>query len=378
MQATATSNSITPKSLQLLVRQPPNSAIIFLRWCISQALSAELTGREGDALMFLTLNLPSGGEERRVAKLSSVQELIEFSRPGAHTIEATIVYGGATDLPKAAVAFLKRSGRTTYAHTQERAIGKECESLGTARNQVSVPAGFFAPPLHPLERWWLELVLDSMWDECAQRKRRIFAYSLQPILVLVWGTIVSLVRLEIALFLSVLCVRRGVDWAPVAEPFSGDIKDIWVSAKSFGSGFTEDENRKERRFADFLGLLVPIAHIGIGAVAMVLGAISMLFGLPFWIATGTSYATIFILLIAECILGQTAIPGYIASSRRSRKDRKAERVAENAASLRRERYQSLVCDVTNGESVRQHSLGEKFVLLVHDFKAKVCRPVARG
>lgn len=344
--------------------QVQSSAILFLQWCLAPQVVQRLKDATvTDAQVFVTVLSPNGRETRYVFPLTSPQELIEFHCPGIHTISGTVVFCttqkgySSKRIGLAAKAFLRKSSRYSYEHDLKHAVYHgDCESFGEAYLPVEVADGFFAPPLSALEDWWVNLWFgEPAWDQCEIRRRRMIAYTVQPVLVSVWAVFVFFIRLVVAFGASVMELRQNVPWSVLVHPFSANTADI------------RDDSTERWKGRPFANLLKPINQLVIFAIVIVFMAFVM--SLTEWLP-GMSFVFSYVIIMA-------VIMGVIVISSWLEKLPQPELGQEDLDRL----YSDLFCTTVPPDGTlraKRRGLANNAVLLFHNFKASVCRPTARG
>jgi hypothetical protein len=345
--------------------QAGSSAMLFLQWCLAPQVVKRLKDAAvTDARVFVTVTDPHLRETRYVFPLTSPQELIEFHCPGTHIVSGAVVYcpvKNARDAKRstgwAAKKFLKKDGRYSYEYGLDGAISyNDCELFGEAYLPVEVADGFFAPPLSAREDWWINLWFgEPAWDQCEIRRRRMIAYTVQPIPVAAWAIFLFLLRFVVAFYASVMELRKGVPWSVLVHPFSAKTDDIRGDST---------ERWKGRPFAN---LLKPINQIFWFAFALFVSRpVMMVTGWP----PGMAIVFCYIILMG-------AVVALIGGSSWLDKLPQPELDQEDLDRL----YADLYCTtVPQGDALRakRRGLANNLVLRFHDFKASVCRPTARG
>ena len=94
---------------------------------------------------------------------------------------------------------------------------------------VVIDEHFFAPDPPEWEKRWVNLVLDEVVgkspDQCSFRRRRVFAYTIQPPLVAAFVLIRGITGALVALWYGLFAIR-GVRLAPIFHPFTMEIRDV--------------------------------------------------------------------------------------------------------------------------------------------------------
>ncbi len=407
-------------------KQQQTSAQVLLQWCIDPQLVAFL--RENtikDPFLFICVTSPSGREERRIVSLWSMQELIQFHRPGMHTVYGRVLWGHES-LAAMRKKYLKMWNRFEYEN-EIALVQKRQSSLGHAELKLEVPKDFFAKELSAWEKWWLTLWLGELWDECNIRRRRAFAYFIQGPLVLVWLLISFLVRFAIAGTLSGLLLERKINWRAVVHPFEYDVEDVWGKwdgsrsfwHKAFGSRILYNaEGRRRPPVMHLLWFVFPFFHatlfVSVTAVALtvdapllemvkwhflIFGGILVLAALFAAITTIVASIGIFWESVKrEKTAGKTSegqqavgiLPSWLTKAGswfyrmlNTPVDRLGNYVARRADERTERLYQSLQCDTVPESGLRPIRalpvpVTQRARLLYQQAKSKVCKPMARG
>jgi hypothetical protein len=282
--------------LELLARnEQPGSPTAILCWCISRDTAAELK-EEGAVLPHLLLVVTKGkGSEwtrevsRRLIPLDQVMEYVDFHSSGKHEIHAQIVWHKKGDVRTLRAVVLGgkahgcKFGPLEILNGDDGTLRDCSEYLGEnniviqeeASVEVEVAEGHFAKEPSAFEKWYVNLWFENPpRDQCAFRKRRLVAYTVQPIPVLLYVTLLCLCRGIVVLFFLSLA-KRGVNFGPLIHPWNYDTNDIWLS-NTRGTFFTHTNESKERDSCLVI-ILMPFTPI-VGAVVFLLAAYSKFLG----------------------------------------------------------------------------------------------------
>ncbi len=373
--------------LQLLYDsdQARSSATIYLQWCIVKQIQDFL--REQDArnpLLFVSVKDSKGRETRYLFDLDSEQELIQFRSPGQHTISAQIIWGVKSRLAKGLLldgdefdggtAYTMnllwllgegKSGRNIPAKKQ-RATAIGMKRFGNAVLTIDVPAEFFAPELSSSEKWWLGL----MWQgkikhSCSIRRRRIFAYALQPVIILPWIGIKMFWRLVIAFTMGILLATR-CNWGAIFRPFANDYKDVWEDHPGHFSWIAWKADGTERWYGDISILLTPMIHVVISVIALCIVTGNQ------WNLTLGNFELAYLIVIAAiaCIVG--FFVGCMTLS--DRRDEVVEWFVSFFLSDKLTKLDKLLCTRSPMNRMREVSYTPR--LIYQRLKAAVCKPVS--
>lgn len=390
-------------------------ASIPIRWCLNQKELEELKMRKVKNPHLLLVTVHDKQEvDRYLIPLDQMLAYIQFHKPGENRILATVVWCEDSEInqptSKLRHWFLQRSSSGGYEQNILKDDGENfLLNLGYFRLKqqveliVVVPAELFAKEPPAWEKWWVNLWHETKKprDQCQYRRRRMLAYSIQPLVVLLFMIVISIFRALAAAVLLFLG-KRGVDLKPIIHPFQYQSEDVW--------GDTEDSvflrNAKGKRqhwlisffsplvFLIFLAILVGIRfifpslvsnltlrwwHYPLGTLAVMVGIVVVAYAL---------FAFLFIVdFLSRLILKPVEKPWSEQRKVRRERTRKkeeekeleeAEKRRRKEEQLRAELEQLLACD---GEFVPRLSALPKekqtIYLRFQDLKAKVCKPYAR-
>jgi len=120
-------------------------------------------------------------EIRYIVPLKDLMTYISFKRPGPNKIFAAVL---DMDIKTARDVFLRKYDREYLSHALNYEGTKiQHSKFNETSLDVNVPEEAFAPEPPQWEKdWVLWLVSDKGLDQCDFRKRKIFAYTLQPII----------------------------------------------------------------------------------------------------------------------------------------------------------------------------------------------------
>src|SRR5271166_3039921 len=183
------------------------SGSIPVSWCLDEETIKELADKKianPQVVICVSPVNTEGGyhvkkEYRKVVPLKDLMTYVEFRSAGPNRIWGFISYMGRGASHTRYLG--KKDGEfqtnildwdgEQYAHflldfeTYEARTSKVYKGLSQPI-QVEVPAGVFAPEPAPWEKAWVNLFFkDKVVDQCEFRRRRLFAYSVQPLIMLV-------------------------------------------------------------------------------------------------------------------------------------------------------------------------------------------------
>ncbi len=271
----------TNVGLQLIVdtTQAQSSAMVLLQWCMAKPFIDYLVENNiRKAYLLLSVRNPAGVETRYLYDLSSEQEIVQFRTPGEHTLNAVIVWNANARILKDRLLY-KEGGRYWYdidhllgMNTEKHSSRIKMKRMGSAEAVLTVPSAFFAPQLSSTENWWINLMFpSSAQNSCSIRRRRMFAYTLQPLVLLVWVSIKALWRFAIAFVMGVLLGLR-CDWRAIVQPFEKGYEDVWARNPNNTSWLMRRSDKKMREWADFWLLCTPMVQIVVSLIAISVAA----------------------------------------------------------------------------------------------------------
>ena len=273
--------------MKLFIETEIQSGSVPVRWCVEREELEELKKRGVLDTYILLVVVPLEGmgrsyaESRYLVKLDQMMEFITFYRPGRHKIFGAIVWdGNESEMKK---IFLSRSDKGVFkmelydywaSFKSELDNFRSClsrwwnRSIGLTEIEVMVPKEVFAKEPPKWEQKWVNMFFkEPAKNQCEYRKRRIFAYTVQPPFVILFGGVyvvaVCLFRFLVVLFL-LLCGTRGINFRPIIHPIKMENRDIWWALR--GSVFNPKWEDRIGRKHPFLVLLpfTPIVVFGIG------------------------------------------------------------------------------------------------------------------
>lgn len=327
--------------LELHVRQKElQSGTTCVGWCISEEALKEHRSELEDAFMVICTG-KGHHERRKVVRLDDLQAFISFARPGVQNIHAFV-------LPKKYHSGIDKKWDGTYISSLvKRESGKPEEwdhTIAQGSITVDVPEGVFAKEPPQWEKRWVGWIFRSKpEDQCDWRRRRLFAYTIQPIFALV-KCVSQLVLFLFALLFGVLLnpsyILRPLDpWYP-----NLDESDAVLAAPALAMF---DGKRPQ------LGLLaMPIAYL--------LAFALLQSGLLWWAALLLTPVMVLCCVLIVMLIGHTL--------EHFSKDRKFESKIQIPT-----RIDTLVCDGTDRLSWKNRPIR----LHYHALKSMVCKPFAR-
>lgn len=228
-------------------------ASLQVRWCINGKEQETITSLPQDEEAFVLLlgvHVESREEVRHLARVGDVFQYLTFSRPGTWRLFAGVVsacrqkgspYKSALGVLKDVFLVQSRHATSGYAEqlfslegTDPSLLGdhfrSRCVILTEAWLEVAVPAELFAKEPPAWERHWVTKILRSpVRDQCDYRKRRMFAYTAQPMLYLLLAAVAFSVGLTFRLGAVAILSLFGfwsLRWKYVPNIFSMPLR-IW-------------------------------------------------------------------------------------------------------------------------------------------------------
>lgn len=172
------------------------SGTVPISWCLDKELLASLAKRQITEPMLVIVIAPTKGyhqskEVRKVVPMRELMTYIDFHCAGENKIWGFV---SPEDKALSERRFLKRDG-TGYDTTVLNSSNTECwygsidgitrDNSACACLTVDVPRECFAPEPSQWEKNWVNFFFrDKPVDQCNFRRRRIFAYTVQPFLFL--------------------------------------------------------------------------------------------------------------------------------------------------------------------------------------------------
>lgn len=257
--------------LKLFTNNPEAAdPVIPIRWCVSPETIAKLKQRNAENPHILLVITQGDRETRKLVPLHQMMEYVEFSRPGRHRIFAAIVWWSSIKelkkfyLEKGSYSY--KNGVLDYYKNGVLDYDREHFQLciynylvEEAELSVFIADGFFPKEPPAWEKRWVDLWFDTTAkDPCQHRRRRLFAYTIQPPVMLTWLALSVAARLLTALSCTLLLGMRKVDFAAIIHPFRNNFKNVYENASSI---FLKDKNGKKRD--DAYIILTPIVPLSI-------------------------------------------------------------------------------------------------------------------
>lgn len=341
--------------------------------------------------------------KRYICRVQDLMKYLQLFRPGTHNLVALVFCGDkASDNAR---TYLRKSGtyeKSIWYKDLEFPETLAAEDIYSTMVEFEVPKELFAE--RPKGSKWGEFVWnwvnrwhnDSPVDECAYRKRKILAFTLQPPLFLLgrvfawfFGTLYVLIG-SLVIFL--------LGWKPdsifgMMKPLYGDLDDFNMDLSEFG--FTryywrkwknseydhkEDKLIPEKNIPFFL---VPIFLIMELAAAAVIGLILYVFISSFWIVflIGAAVIGLFCLWHVKVYNSEANKKKRADAEKRKEEEMEAQEKKAEAdflAFLRNNASLSTAKDKVDIERIKSVTgTMNKLKIVFWGMKANVCRPFAK-
>lgn len=127
------------------------------------------------------------------------------------------------------------------------------------KTDIEISKQFFAPEPWPWVKrwtnWWYET---PARDQCQFRRRKIFAFTLQPILALIY-VICKVFASSLSVFFLAMAGKRGINFKPIIHPINYKISDVWGDLGSSVFLRKKDGTERHAAIAFFCPLLYLVA-----------------------------------------------------------------------------------------------------------------------
>jgi hypothetical protein len=214
------------------------SGSIPITWCLSKKWLESNNIRDYWVLFIVAPPTPSGrnAEWRGYAKLSDMMAYITFYRPGKNRVYARL--SNHKETVKDWMSRYEGHWKNEYVNYPSLSFELDEYQEGKWNFRLSfpnrpwcsldldMPTECFAAEPCDFEKTWVNwLWRDKSVDQCEFRKRRIFAYSIQPFLFLFAILLRFIVAFAVAFAVSTMGCKK-VNYSPLWMPLSTSIKDI--------------------------------------------------------------------------------------------------------------------------------------------------------
>ncbi len=375
--------------LKLIINNPQAAdAVLPLRWCLTSDTIERLKDvidKEPRLLVVVLRNEGSSNYEvdRGLLEIDQLMDYVQFSRPGKYTVYAAIVYLKSRNIDWMKIFCLSKRSTHNYEYKVFDGAGKfrknylEESDIGVIEHtsiDIVVGKEFFAKEPREWENKWVNIFFSTKpADQCAYRRRRILAYTLQPILVfLILIPIVTIIKLFGGIFF-LLCGYRGIDFKPILHPLRDTPNDVWYYRES--SIFVKDKDGNQRPF--YYILFAPIVWIGLFVFSFLTnmflpyGILFLPYGIPMQFVVFSLSFIVVVLLLNK--LQSITIEMIKLHELRAEEERR-KRLQEERERL----FGDIICDYSLGVGVKSLPKHRRTVYLRFiDLKSKVCRPFAQ-
>ncbi|OHA59486.1 MAG: hypothetical protein A2589_01325 [Candidatus Vogelbacteria bacterium RIFOXYD1_FULL_46_19] len=392
-----------------------------VRWCLCPGDWEELRKRNAQNI-HVVISVVYGDREvdRHMFPIDRAMEYIRLRRAGTHTLNAFVVWceddwghpredrskSGKQRL-RQAFASKEANGVPTYNlydGNDELSLLNipqiDCRLkylLDVASVNVEVGAEFFAPEPPEWEKKWVNLLFSRKpVDQCAYRRRRIFAYTLQFVLVPLIFAVKCPIRLTALLF-TILTARRYWKFAPVFRIWTYRFEDVWDPPTTMywhprnNLVLRDKEGNKRNSLFLFLHPCLWLAVAGVAASVWAYWGFVSAIGA--WLGMAVSWLVVeawlyLLVLVVVGIIAAYKLAKYLYDpDYHHRQLQRAEKLKEEREAARKRRedeyftvsLQELVCPGDRQLPVIVSELPvsrRTFRLRFQELKKKVCRPFA--
>lgn len=373
-----------------------NSGTIPISWCTNKGLLKELEKHNVRDPQVVICVAPVQDyhvkkEYRKVVSLKDLMAYIEFRVPGGNNIYAFVSLASKRSTQNKYLAKEHGSYSTSILSYDgkgwadcEYLVDEDAEEEDKHRDvaPVVVPKGVFAkePPAWE-KRWVNHLFSTKPEDQCRYRRRRLFAYTVQPLL----GALNMAVRLGALILCMLFGFRNLKNWREVFQPLTHSLSDTVESIWGGGTYFYRAEPASyKNRDVNAFGFVEGLAYLARRAwtlVFMPLLLIPLALLLTVYGVEHTLYVLSILLFAVVCLVAVLCI-GALVTSKENRQDawywwcglfEDDELWYVDASEVAH-----LVCDGEDkprkvGKLPRKH---RTIKLRFTELKSKVCRPFA--
>ncbi|KKS80874.1 MAG: hypothetical protein UV57_C0058G0001 [Parcubacteria group bacterium GW2011_GWD2_43_10] len=386
---------------------------VALRWCLVPEEIAYLKDKKipNPHILLLVVN-DRRCVDRQLLPISDLMTYISFNHLGDNTVWATIVWHDE-GLRKLREFYISKGkyGYNNGFYNRETDTLEDTDGYGLDSIVINISADFFAPEPAEWEKKWVNLLFETKpKDQCQFRKRRILAYTLQPILILFEIFIKISSRLLAALFFTVIRTRTKVNFVPIIHPFKNDTEDIYYESLRHGRNiYLRNKDNTEREDYAIAGVLFhPITVIVLSAILLMIDLAGTKIFLGWWsylVGSLVVGVSIIVLVLIISVLGEVVkwLAGNIKSWRKkTSKDRRLEKARRQKAKYAQEAKAKKLAEEAKERAIQTNldRLNKEFALIscdsgplvpklealpkekrtIHlrflDLKARVCKPFA--
>lgn len=396
--------------LRLIVENTETSdATIPVRWCVDDDTFATMRGHEVlNPFILLSVFHTELKQEtsRHLIPLERMMTYVQFHRAGSHRINGAIVWVPSYPLQEELRNFVET--KTRGGGFYHRLYGPaydfrpngyiKISGVGCVSDcndpEVKVADAFFAKEPSRFEKWWVNLWFrNDAVDQCDFRRRRFIAYTIQPVLVLIWMAVAPFFRAFYAAMLLSIGMRN-VRLLPILQPLSmngADVRNNGEPTSSFwqikNCFICTDKDGNGRHVS--AALLFPLLILVEVWILFVIYMATKNSTNPSWIVfvcVSSFLATVNLLGLVSYIHYRLT-GGENAQAREERQRAAEEKKRKRAAQAATERFEELrdvVCvgceaDSPPAPAIRALPKRRQTVALRYQhLKARVCRPFARS
>ena len=347
------------------------SGTIPISWCVSKDKLKELARHGVEDPQVILCVVPEEHyhptkEYRKVVPLKDLMTYVEFRHPGKNKIYGVMSFkykeGARND-------YLSKTYRRGYDTDMLSVDGEDWKPAWrgvTHKHSVSVdvPSDCFAPEPLAWEKAWVNHHFKlKCTDQCHFRKRRMFAYTVQPIMM-----VFNLVFRLLVLTLAVLVGARNLrEWKRAFKPLTYEWTHLFEMFKGGTIFVLKPKTEEPHNIWAFLWWsaksIWPIVFMPLLTVPLLILA---------WANAGAALTVLYVIGLALLIIVFVIIAGVLVFSTIKRRTKK--RVKQFWYT----EMEHLVCDGTSkptsvSKLPRKH---RTIKLRLSELKAMVCRPFA--
>lgn len=185
-----------------------DSSTLSVGWTVTPDVLAEVTKHEADGkkswMMLLIFSKDRGHEQRKIVPLRDCIAYLGLERPGKTRVYGQILCGSRKDVFKSWLTKERPTSWETKSHFHAMENGFPV-SLGALKEhrvgpEISIdleaPSEVFASEPPAWERKWVNRLFPRMpaYDQCEYRRRRLVAYTVQPVIAVGWTLFIAVVQ----------------------------------------------------------------------------------------------------------------------------------------------------------------------------------------
>lgn len=392
------------EEIKLIVDNPEVAeAVVPVRWCVKPSVLEQLRDREiqNPYLLLVSVRLSKHdailSEERRVISLAQSMDYVQFNAPGKWRIYAILLENEAKDYT------VKKNIKDIFLDVRrDRSwrhllfgwdLGLRWRTIATGSVNVNVGPEFFALEPAQWEKSWVNMFFEGeARDQCHFRRRKFFAYTLQgPIMLLLASIIAVCVWLPKCLWAILLWLHGyRVNFSLLfRSPLYYGFADLWKENKNrtyYASCFLTKKDGSPRPWGIIFMPVILGSFIGIVLLIAKLSYLSFLaVFVMVTVALVKASAIIGVFLLVIWILNKIS-PSFYEKSVKEKYEKEYELTLrkKQQKTLAFDRiYQQLKLDLWCNMKIRPELKDlpkhrRTIYLRFQEFKAKVCKPFARG